>query len=99
MANDDLTRNLQEQVAEFILSTEVCRRFEIDRSTLTRWIQLGRIKPAGKMPGPSGAYLWDPAYIDALVAAGGPPPAHNPFTSGTGLPPNTGIPYDARDVS
>lgn len=47
----------------FIDSTEVCRRLGIDRATLTRWIQLRRITHAGKMPGDSGAYLWDPAYI------------------------------------
>lgn len=48
-------------------STEVCVRLGIDRGTLTRWIQLGRIQPAGKMPGVSGAYLWDPKYINGLA--------------------------------
>lgn len=64
MANED-----EPQVAEFIGSTEVCRRLGIDRGTLTRWIQLGHITPSGKLPGSSGAYLWDPAYIDRVVDA------------------------------
>jgi hypothetical protein len=93
MANEQ-----EPQVAEFIGSTEVCKRLDIDRATLTRWIQLGRIKPSGKLPGVSGAYLWDPAYIDALAAAGGPAPmpTDQPSWAPHG---NTGIPYDARDVS
>lgn len=85
------------QVARFIGSTEVCKRFGIDRGTLTRWIQLSRVQPSGQLEGPNGAYLWDPEYIDHLVAAGGPPAAHNPHTAGTGLPPSTRVPYDARD--
>lgn len=48
-------------------STGACTLLGIDRGTLTRWIQLGRITPAGQMPGPNGAYLWDPAYINRLV--------------------------------
>lgn len=53
----------------YIGSSEVCERLKIDRGTLTRWIQLGKITPAGKLPGSNGAYLWDPEYIDRLAAA------------------------------
>lgn len=84
------------EVPQFIGSADVCKRLGIDRGTLTRWIQLGRIKPAGKLPGANGAYLWDPVYIDALAAAGGPPATDGPSWAPHG---NTGIPYDARDVS
>ncbi len=98
-----LTQSLQEQLVQFIGSTEVCKRLGIDRGTLTRWIQLGRITPAGKLPGPSGAYLWDPAYIDRFVAqrAGDEASADQP----TDNPPHTcgphcsGVPYDARNIS
>lgn len=48
-------------------SGEVCERLGIERSTLIRNVQLGRIEYAAKMPGKSGAYLFDPAYIDRLV--------------------------------
>lgn len=92
MANED-----EPQVAEFIGSTEVCKRLGIDRGTLTRWIQLGRITPSGKLPGVSGAYLWDPAYIDQVVAARvhSADPVPNDPRSSCG----TGVPYDVRDVS
>lgn len=58
MHNDGVTPNL-------IGSAKVCELLGIDRSTLTRWIQSGRIKAAMKMPGPKGAYLFDPAAVDA----------------------------------
>lgn len=48
-------------------SAEVCARLEIDRSTLIRRIQLGRIEYATKLPGKSGPYLFDPVYINRLV--------------------------------
>lgn len=62
MHNDEAS-----QVPQLIGSAEVCTRLEISRSTLQLRIQLGEIQPAGKMPGKSGAYLFDPMYIDRLV--------------------------------
>lgn len=47
-------------------SAEVCARLEIDRSTLIRWCQTGRIQ-CTKLPGGSGPYLFDPVYINRLV--------------------------------
>lgn len=48
-------------------SAEVCARLDIDRSTLIRRIQMGRIQYATKLPGKSGPYLFDPTYINRLV--------------------------------
>ena len=47
----------------FIPSIDVCRELAIDRSTLTRWVASGRIVPAGKLPGRTGAYLFAPAEV------------------------------------
>lgn len=52
--------------ANLIGSAEACERLGIDRSTLTRWVQSGRIAAAGKLPGPRGAYLFDPSEVDRL---------------------------------
>lgn len=52
---------------KLIGSAEVCARLDIDRSTLVRRIQLGRIEFEQKLPGPRGAYLFDPTYINRLV--------------------------------
>lgn len=65
MHNDDQ----QEPKPTLIGSGEVCERLGIERSTLIRNVQLGRIQYAAKMPGKSGAYLFEPAYIDGLVEA------------------------------
>lgn len=52
---------------DLIGSAEVCDRLGIDRSTLVRRVQSGRIKAALQAPGSNGAYLFDPEVIDALV--------------------------------
>jgi predicted site-specific integrase-resolvase len=62
MSNDETAFEVR-----FIGSSDVCERLGIDRGTLTHWIQAGKIKPAGKLPGPNGAYLWDPKYINGIV--------------------------------
>lgn len=38
----------------------------IDRSTLNRWVQRGRIKPTRKLPGLRGAYLFRRSDVEAL---------------------------------
>lgn len=38
----------------------------IDRTTLVRWVQAGKIRPIHKLPGPNGAYLFHRADIEAL---------------------------------
>ena len=48
-------------------SAEVCTRLEIDRSTLTRWVQLGHAKPAMRLPGRNGAMLFDRAEVERLA--------------------------------
>lgn len=48
----------------YIGSAEVCERLEIDRSTLSRWVALGRIAVAMRLPGHNGAMLFDPAEVE-----------------------------------
>ncbi len=42
---------------ELIPSAEACERLRIDRSTLSRWVALGKITPALQGPGATGA-MW-----------------------------------------
>jgi predicted site-specific integrase-resolvase len=56
------------EVPKFLGSTEVCDRIGIDRSTLTRWIQTGRIAYAQKIPGRNGVYLFDPVEVERARA-------------------------------
>lgn len=57
------------KTTNLIGSAEACERLGVDRSTLTRWVQAGRIKPAMKMPGARGAYLFRPSDVEALTNA------------------------------
>jgi excisionase family DNA binding protein len=47
-------------------SAEVCNVLGVDRSTLTRWIASGRIKPVQKLPGKSGAFIFTPAEVQRV---------------------------------
>ena len=49
-------------------SVEVCATLGIDRSTLTRWVAAGKIRPAQKLPGTRGAYLFDPSEVERVKA-------------------------------
>lgn len=51
---------------QILSSREACLRLSIDRSTLTRWVQIGRITPIHKLPGRTGAFLFEPAEIDRV---------------------------------
>ncbi len=48
-------------------TTEAAERCRVYRTTFFRWVQLGRISPKVRMPGKTGALLFDPAEVDALV--------------------------------
>jgi len=45
-----------------------CDLLGIDRSTLVRWVQSGRITAALKMPGATGSYLFERAEVERIVA-------------------------------
>lgn len=53
------------------LSTaEACEELGgIDRSTLSRWVALGTIKPLHKLPGRNGAFLFDRAEVERVKKA------------------------------
>lgn len=51
-----------------IRAAEVCARLGIDRSTLSRWVAAERIKPAMKLDGLRGPYLFTPAEVDRVAA-------------------------------
>lgn len=52
---------------QLIGTTEAAQRCGVDRSTFFRWVQLGKVTAVTKMPGRTGALLFDPADIDALL--------------------------------
>jgi predicted site-specific integrase-resolvase len=40
---------------------------DIDRSTLKRWVDDGKVTPLRKLPGETGGYLFDRAEIERLA--------------------------------
>jgi predicted site-specific integrase-resolvase len=53
---------------DLIGSAEVCEWAQIDRSTLSRHVAFGKIKPAMRLPGPSGAMLFDRKDVAIYIA-------------------------------
>lgn len=49
-------------------STEACALLSIDKSTLSRWVAAGKLTPVAQLPGKTGAFLFDRAAVEALVA-------------------------------
>ncbi|WP_032363994.1 helix-turn-helix domain-containing protein [Rhodococcoides fascians] len=54
---------------ELIGSSEAASIIGVSRATLTRWVQSGRIEPAKKLPGLTGAALFDRDEIEAMKPA------------------------------
>lgn len=54
---------------KLLSSAEVCDLLHIDRSTLSRWVAAGRIKPAHQLPGRTGAFLFNDSDVSALAKA------------------------------
>jgi predicted site-specific integrase-resolvase len=49
-------------------SVEVCDALGIDRSTLSRWVASGRIRPTVRAPGRRGAMFFTRPDVDRLGA-------------------------------
>ncbi|MBD3941977.1 helix-turn-helix domain-containing protein [Microbacterium sp. NEAU-LLC] len=53
---------------DLIPTAEAAEVLGVNRSTLIRWVQKGRLAPAMTVPGYRGHFLFDPDEIDRLVA-------------------------------
>lgn len=54
---------------ELLSTTQVCDEFGgLDRSTVVRWVQMGHLQAAMKLPGATGAYLFRRADVERLLA-------------------------------
>ena len=51
----------------FLSTTEVAAEFGVDRSVIVRRVKAGQLTPVQKLPGHTGAYLFDRAAVQALV--------------------------------
>lgn len=57
----------EQPTTPYLSSAQACQRLGIDRSTLTRWVEAGKLKPVVKLRGIRGAYVFDAADIDQLT--------------------------------
>lgn len=60
------------KASDIVGAAEACDLLGIDRSTIARWVQLGKLKPAHKLPGLRGAFLFHRRDIEALRDAAKP---------------------------
>jgi DNA-binding XRE family transcriptional regulator len=44
----------------FLTSSQLADRLGVDRTTISRRIEAGSLRPAAKLPGKTGAWLFDP---------------------------------------
>jgi excisionase family DNA binding protein len=58
----------QPKLEDLLTSAQAAERLGIDRGTLTRWVQAGRIARAIKLTGKNGPALFDPAEVDRVRA-------------------------------
>lgn len=56
---------------QLIMAHDVAAMLGIDRTTVSRWRRSGRLKPALKLSGKYGAYLFDRKEVELLAAESG----------------------------
>jgi hypothetical protein len=55
----------------FLTSSQLADRLGVDRTTISRRVEAGTLTPAAKLPGKTGAWLFDPdAYEPSTQPAG-----------------------------
>ena len=58
---------MSEAAQNYLTSSQVAERLGKDVATVKRMAADGRLPVAAKVPGRTGAYLFDPEQIDALA--------------------------------
>lgn len=51
---------------DLLTSVEAVAILQCDRSSISRWVASGRLTPVRKLPGQTGAFLFDKSDIEAL---------------------------------
>lgn len=66
-----LCNSFQMESQPAIVNTaEACEMLgDVNRSTLKRWVDAGKVEPFRKLPGETGGYLFYRADIEALIEA------------------------------
>lgn len=70
---------------DLLTTPELARETGYDISTICRWARRGDLPSVRKLPGVTGAWLFDAAVVRPLIAAKTPPAGH-PATDRPGVP-------------
>ncbi len=54
-------------MTQFVTTSQVATLCGVTVRTVHRWVATGRIVPAHRLPGETGALLFDPADVDAIA--------------------------------
>lgn len=54
---------------DLLTAAQVAERLDVSPRTVARMVADGRLRATAKLPGDTGAYLFDPADVDAMLAA------------------------------
>lgn len=57
-------------MADLMTTAQVAERLRVTARTVNRWVEAGRLPVAQRLPGATGANLFDPATVDELEAQG-----------------------------
>lgn len=53
---------------DLITSADVAQKIGVHVTTVARWVAAGSLRPAMKLPGETGAYLFDRAEVEQLAS-------------------------------
>lgn len=49
-----------------VTTAAAAKTIGVSVKTITRWVAAGALTPSQRLPGPRGAYLFDPAVVEVL---------------------------------
>lgn len=55
------------QTPDLIGAAEAARILDVDRTTVSLWARIGKLTPAVRLPGRTGAVLFDRSDVEALL--------------------------------
>lgn len=56
-------------ISDLLTTAQVEARYGVSRRTITRWAQTGKLPVADRLPGETGALLFRPEDVDAVLAS------------------------------
>lgn len=55
-------------ISDLLTTQQAAERLGVSRRTLTRWVESGKLAIADRLPGETGAFLFEPAALDRFLS-------------------------------